>query len=162
MMDSWPIAQFLESTYPEPSLTLTSTLGTEIETQARAVAGPTYRASVMPREIKILHPRSQEYFRRNVEASLGHPLEDLLQGDREEKAWKAIDEGMRKLSGLMRTNKDDGPFVLGKTPSYTDFFVAGSLQCGRTVDEGVWERNVRYEGFREVYEACVPWMGKRD
>ncbi len=162
MLDSGPIAQFLETTYPEPSLPLTSTLGREIEAQARAVAGAAFRASVMPREIRILLPRSQAYFRRNVEVSLGHPLEDLLEGERENEAWKGVDEGMQAVSKLIMTNKDEGPFLLGAKPSYTDFFIAGSLQCARTVDEGVWERNVRYEGFKQVYEACVLWMGKKD
>jgi len=161
MMDSAPIAQFLESTYPDPPVPLTSELGREIEAKARSVAGTAFRTSVMPREIGILSPRAQEYFRRAREAELGHRLEDLLDPDKEEQSWNAVGEGMRAVSELMQTHKADGPFVLGARPSYTDFFIAGSLQCARVVDEGVFQRNIKYPGFEEIYKACLPYMEKK-
>ncbi|EXJ69249.1 uncharacterized protein A1O5_07285 [Cladophialophora psammophila CBS 110553] len=162
MMDSVPIAQFLESTYPDPPIPLTSELGSEIEAKARAVIGKVFYTSTMPREINILSPRSQEYFRRTREASLGHRLEDLLDPDKEDQSWDAVSDGMRAVGELMQTHKADGPFVLGARPSYTDFFIAGSLQCARVVDEDVFQRNVKYPGFREIYEACLPYMEKKD
>ncbi|OBT45497.1 hypothetical protein VE00_05080 [Pseudogymnoascus sp. WSF 3629] len=158
IMDSTPIAKFLEATYPTPPLPLTSELGRTIEVQARSVVGPTFRTSIVPREINILSPRSQEYFRRTREAALGRKLEDLLEA--EEESWKAVSEGMRKVGELMRTNAAEGPFVLGAQPSYTDFFIAGSLQSARVVDEGVFERHMKYAGYKEVYEACLPYMAK--
>ena len=159
-MDSDPIAQFLESTYPDPAVPLTSELGREIEAKARAVLGTAFRTSVMPREMEILSTRAQVYFRRTREASLGHRLQDLL--DKEEQTWNAVGDGMRAVSELMRTHKADGPFVLGARPSYTDFFIAGSLQCARVVDEGVFQRFIMYSGYEEVYEACLPYMEKTD
>lgn len=162
MMDSLPIAQFLESTYPDPPVPLTSELGREIEGKARAVVGTTFRASVMPREVGILSPRSQEYFRRRPEAALGHRLEDLLDPVKEEQAWSALDDDIRAVGGLMRTHKAEGSFVLGARPSYTDFFIAGSLQSARMVDEGVFQRIAKYPGYKEVYEACLPYMEKKD
>lgn len=157
-MDSTPIAQFLEATYPAPALPLTSELGRTIELRARSVIGPTFRASVLPREINILSPRSQEFFRRTREAALGHRLEDLLDG--EEKSWEAVSEPMREVGELMKTNAAEGPFVLGAKPSYTDFFIAGSLQSARVVDEAVFERHMKYAGYKEVYEACLSYMAK--
>lgn len=159
-MDSTPIVQFIESIYPDRPVPLTSELGREIEAKARAVIGPTFRNSVMPRELNILSPRSQEYFRRTREATLGHPLEDLL--DQEEDSWDSLADGIRAVGELMQTNKADGPFVLGAQPSYTDFFIAGSLQSARMVDEGVFQRNIKYPGYWEIYEACLPYMAKRD
>ncbi|RFU32969.1 hypothetical protein B7463_g3373, partial [Scytalidium lignicola] len=161
MMDSVPISQFLESTYPDPPVPLTSELGLEIETKARAVVGRVFRTSVMPREINILSPRSQEYFRRTCEALLGHRLEDLLDLEKEDQAWNAIGDGIRTVGELMLTHKADGPFVLGARPSYTDFFIAGSLQSARVVDEGVFQRNIKYPGYKEIYEACLPYMEKK-
>ncbi|KIW53851.1 hypothetical protein PV05_06262 [Exophiala xenobiotica] len=162
MMDSAPIAQFLESTYPDRAVPLKSELGSEIEAKARAVGGAAFRMSVMPREIGILSPRVQEYFRRTREASLGHRLEDLLDPDKEEQVWNAAADGMRAVSELMRTNKADGPFVLGARPSYTDFFITGSLQSARVIDEGVFQRNIKYPGYKGIYEACLPYMEKED
>jgi glutathione S-transferase len=162
MMDSVPIAQFLELTYPDPPVPLTSELGREIEAKARSVLGMAFRTSVMPREMGILSPRAQEYFRRTREALLGHRLEDLLDPDKEEQTWNAVGNGMRAVGELMRTHKADGPFVLGARPSYTDFFIAGSLQSARVVDEGVFQRNIKYPGYEEIYEACLPYMEKKD
>ena len=162
MMDSAPIAQFLESTYPDPPVPSTSELGREIEAKSRAVLGPAFRISVMPREIGILSPRSQEYFRRTANASLGHPFEDLLDPNKEEQCWNAVGDGMRGVGELMLKYKADGPFVLGAWPSYTDFFIAGSLQSARTVDEGVFQRIIKYPCYEGIYNACLPYMEKKD
>ncbi|CAI7672781.1 unnamed protein product [Penicillium crustosum] len=162
IMDSLPIAQFLESTYPDPPVPLASDLGREIETKARGVLGKAIYSSVMPREVRILSPRSQEYFRRTREAALGHRLEDLLDGDKEEQVWDGVGDAMGAIGELMRVNKADGPFVLGARPSYTDFFIAGSLQSVRVIDEGVFRRIVKYPGYGEVYEACLPYLERKD
>lgn len=162
MMDSTSIAKFLESTYPDPPVPLTSELGREIEAQARTVVGTTFAAYIMPREVNILSPRAQEYFRRTREALIGHRLEDLLDSGKEEQSWDALSDRIRTVGEIMRTNKADGPFVLGARPSYTDFFIAGSLQSAKMVDEGVFQRMIKYPGFRHIHEACVPYMEKRD
>ncbi|KAL6855809.1 hypothetical protein J3F83DRAFT_457787 [Trichoderma novae-zelandiae] len=160
MMDSKPIAEFLESTYTDPPVQLTTELGGEIELKLRTLVAPTLYRSITPREVGILSPRAQDYFRRSREARFGKKLEDLLAG--EEERWEAADADWRAIGELMRQNKDDGPFILGARPCYSDFFVAGSLQSVRTVDEGVFLRIVQYPGFKEVYEACLPYMEKRD
>lgn len=162
LMDSAPISQFLESTYPDPAVPLTSELGREVEATARASGGRAFGASVMPREIRILSPRSQEYFRRTREATIGRRLEDLLAPGKEDETWDALADGMRATSDLIQTNKADGPFVLGARPTYTDFFVAGALQCMRTVDEGVFQRYANYPGQMGIYNACLPYMEKNN
>ncbi|KAJ4258896.1 hypothetical protein NW762_007983 [Fusarium torreyae] len=162
IMDSKSIAEFLAKTYPEPPLPLTSELGSEIETKARSAMGPAFYFSVTPRELLILSPRSQEYFRSKSERRLGNKLESLLEGDKEEKAWEEVRDKMRGVGELMQTNKEDGPFILGARPSYTDFLISASLQSGRTIDEGIFQRCIEYPGFKEIYEACLPWMEKKD
>lgn len=161
-MDSPLIAEFLESTYPDPAVPLTLDLGAKIEIQARSVLGPVVRNSIMPREINILCPRAQEYFRRTREAALGQRLEKLLDEEKEEQSWKKVEDAMRGLGALMRTHQDQGPFILGAKPSYTDFFIAGSLESFRMVEENVFQRIVACPGYRDVYEACLPFMMKRD
>jgi glutathione S-transferase len=162
MMDSVPIAQFLESTYPDPPLPLASELGREIEAKARAAVGKVFGTSVMSREVKILSPRAEEYFSKSCEAKLGHRLEELLDADKEEQGWNAMADDIRAVGELMLTNKAEGPFVLGARPSATDFFIAGSLQTARVVDEGVFQRNIKYPGYGQIYEACLPYMEKKD
>ncbi|KAH7408725.1 hypothetical protein DE146DRAFT_606415 [Phaeosphaeria sp. MPI-PUGE-AT-0046c] len=162
LMDSVPIAMFLEKTYPEPPLQLRSELGRQIEEKGRAVIGPVFRISIVPREINILSPRSQEYFRGTREAVLGCKLEDLLSEDKEEKAWKQIEDEAKEVGRLLLTNEAAGPFVLGAQPSATDFFIAGSIRAAKTVDEGVFSRIAAYPGFSQVYEACLPYMERVD
>ncbi|CRG83090.1 hypothetical protein PISL3812_00438 [Talaromyces islandicus] len=162
LMESASIAEFLESTYPNPPVPLTSELGREIESQARAVVGTTFAISIIPREVNILSPRAQEYFRRTREALLGHRLEDMLDTAKEDQSWDALADEISAVGELMRTNNADGPFVLGAQPSYTDFFIAGSLQSSRMVDEDVFQRIFKYPGFRDIYEACVPYMERKD
>ncbi|KAH6610570.1 hypothetical protein Trco_000590 [Trichoderma cornu-damae] len=160
IMDSLPIAQFLESTYPDPPVPLTSELGDEIVLKSRSLVGPLIQKSLMLREVGILSPRSGEYFRRTREHRLGHRLEDLLDG--EEELWNAADDGRRVIGELMRASKADGPFLLGARPSYADFFIAASLQSARVIDEGVFRRTIKYPGYKEMYEACLPYMERKD
>ncbi|KAI7973276.1 hypothetical protein EIK77_004553 [Talaromyces pinophilus] len=161
-MDSAAIAQFLESTYPEPAVPLTSELGREIEAKSRSTVGRTLGGSIMPREINILSPRSQEYFRRTREASIGRRLEDVLDLAKEEQDWLAVDPELRAVGELMQTNKAEGPFVLGARPSYIDFFIAGALQSARMVHEDTFQRFAKYPGFKDIYEGCRPYMGRNN
>nr|OQO23264.1 hypothetical protein B0A51_08516 [Rachicladosporium sp. CCFEE 5018] len=163
IMDSDAISKFLEFTYPEPSLQLSSDLGTEIEAQGRAVLGPVLSIAVPPREIDHLSPRTAEYFRRTREARWGHTLESLIEGDNEEQAWTAAQEGMKEQDKLIKTNRAEGPFVLGAMPSYTDFFIAGVMESTRIVHEASFRRHMKeVEGTQAIYEACLPWMVQRD
>jgi glutathione S-transferase len=159
-MDSAIIAQFLETAYPDPPVPLTSDFGREIEAKARAAVGKAFRVSMMPREIRILSPRSQEYFRRTREALLGHQLEDLLDQNEETRIWNALEDNMRSVGELMQTHKEEGPFILGANPSDTDFFIVGSLQSARVVDEGIFERLTKFSGYKELYQACLPYLEK--
>ncbi len=159
VMDSVPIAQFIEAEHPDPPLAYHSDLA-RIEQKARAAAHVQI-ASVMPREIVMLSPRSQEYsprsqqyFRSTREASLGHRREDLLDG--EEGVWTAMRPQLQELSDLLEAG--DGPFILGQHPSNTDFFFAGVLQCAWVVHEPVFERYMQYSGFARVYNACTPLL----
>ncbi|UKZ80931.1 hypothetical protein TrVFT333_008696 [Trichoderma virens FT-333] len=144
----------------DPPVQLTSELGSEIELKIRSLVAPTFYRSAMPREVNILSPRAQEYFRSSREARFGKTLEELLEG--EEERWKAVDADRHAVGELMRTNKALGPFILGAQPSYSDFFIAGSLQSVKVIDEGVFQRSVQCPGYKDIYEACLPYMEKKD
>ncbi|PON25694.1 hypothetical protein TGAM01_v205579 [Trichoderma gamsii] len=160
VMDSPAVAKFIESTYPDPHVQLDSELGAKIMLKLRAELGPTVQKSIMPREALIFSPRAEAYFRRAREARIGRPLEELLEG--EDEAWEALEGDSQAIGALMRTNKADGPFILGARPSLTDFFVAGSMQTAKVIDEGVFQRILKLPGHLEIYEACQPFMQKKD
>lgn len=69
---------------------------------------------------------------------------------------------MGVVGELMRTHKAEGPFVLSSRPSHTDFLISGSLHSTRVADEGVFQMMIRYPGYGEVYEACLPCMEMKD
>ena len=164
MIESSRIAEFIEITYPNSPIKLKSDLGQSIEAETRKVmtSGPSLLGrSVIPREIKILSPRSQDFFRRTRETTYGQTLESLMH-ENEDESWAAVHDDLQALSDLIQTNKSDGPFILGANPSYSDFFIAGSLQSVRMIDEGVFQRFAKYSGFMAVYGACQPFMAKRD
>lgn len=170
-MDSTPISTFLEEMYPEPPLPLVTEVGTEIEKLARVTGGKVMRTSRLPRELSILSPgRVRDFFRKGREKALGCSLESLLDGDKEEKVWEGVGEGMEELSRLILKDKGEGegeggtegPFIFGEKPCYTDFLLAGSLQGARMVHEGTFERMVGFEGQRGVYRACEGWLGRDD
>ena len=155
-MDSVAITAFLQENYPEPPFILTSDLGQTIEKRSRGAIGKAFRVSIAPRELAILSPRSQEYFRKAREAELGHALEDLLVG--EDEVWASVAEEQQAVSDLIETNALNGPFVVGMIPSATDFFIAGALQSARIVEPDVLERILKFRGFAQIFEACQPWM----
>lgn len=155
-MDSDAIASFLNATYPDPELIIKSELGNDIATRVRRAFGPAFIISVTPREMGILSPYAQEYFRRTREGELGHPLEDMLSDNKEEEVWERQAMEMETASKLLL--KDQNQFILGAQPSYADFFITGSLQSARTVDEEIFERCMKYAGLQKVYNSCVPYM----
>ncbi|OQE12447.1 hypothetical protein PENVUL_c001G09942 [Penicillium vulpinum] len=114
-MDSLPIAQFLELTYSTPPVSLTSVLGHEIGTNARGVVGKAIYSSVISREVRILSLRSQEYFRRTQEASLGHLLEYLLGVGREERVWGEVRDVVG--AGVADTDAQGGQAVCAWCPA---------------------------------------------
>jgi len=162
MMDSAPISQFLESTYPDPPLPLTSDFGREIENKTFALLSPALYSLLTPRELAVLSPRSEEYFRRTREAFLGHRVEDLLNPEKEEELKKAVDEGIGTIGELLQTHRADGPFVLGARPTYTDFFIAGSLEFVKLLDHELFSGMVKHPGYGELYDACQQYMEQKD
>ena len=116
--------------------------------------------SISPREVNVLSPRSAEWYRKKSEAAFGQKLESIYEGDKEEKVWEATEADRMKVDELIRAN--GGPFILGKEPSYADFFIAGNMQTARVVEESVFERSYALPGFRGIYDACSPYMERRD
>ncbi|KAL2071996.1 hypothetical protein VTL71DRAFT_11339 [Oculimacula yallundae] len=162
ILESFPIAKFIEKTYPERPVQLTSDFGSEVHSKLDPTIHSIYNAVVLPLEIGVLTPDAEAFFRRTREKTRGYPLEDLLAPGKVEQAWKAADDELKAVSELLLTNKDKGPFVLGTEPSYIDFMVAGWLECFKVIDEESFQNVVKLAGFKQIYEACQPFMEKKD
>lgn len=158
------IAKFLEETYIKRPVSLDPSSDEEEQSHEDAQATAlVLRASLTPREVKILSPRAAEYFRSTREKTLGHSLEDLLPSpEKEDEAWAAVEDKVAANAEKTRKKNPNGPFAAGSTPGFEDFSSAGIMQCTRVIDEGLFMRLYRFPGYREVYDACEPWLRRQD
>lgn len=165
IMDSRNIADALEALKPEPSLRLDS--GYVERTQEAVLA--THKAlapNVMPRiPERLLNPRSAEYFAATRAKRFGMPLEQLatspLAG---KKAWENAKPSIDELVAILHEH-EDGPFVLGKTPSYADLILAGFWSFAKKLDKDgdLFERGMGIDGaIREHWEACQCYLERDD
>lgn len=154
------IERFLESRYPGRPVTLTSELGREIEAKANDSVIKAFGTSLMPRTLRILSPQSREFLRWRHSPVTKDRFEDLLGA--EEQVWSELEDGIHAVGELLQTHSADGKFVLGDSPSNTDFFIAGYLQSAKVIHEEVFNRIVAYPGYHDIYDACLPYMEKKD
>ncbi|KAF8798616.1 hypothetical protein BYT27DRAFT_7177613 [Phlegmacium glaucopus] len=131
LADSLLIAEYLEKTYPDtPSV---FPYQTESLQHAFQFAFWESLAPVRPFIITAIFPklgtrRSEEYYRRTREHFLGKPLEEVVPVGRERiEQWAKFQEGMNKVDECLAKTDPKGPFVMGDTISWADFFLSGYL-----------------------------------
>ncbi|KAJ7288485.1 hypothetical protein C8J57DRAFT_517851 [Mycena rebaudengoi] len=150
--DSYRIAEYLDSTYPDTPRLIpqgTHTLQTTFRyAYDRATEGPLIHY-IIPAIAAILLPRGEEYFVRTREAAFGKKLSDLVPtGEEHDVAWKKVEAGFEKVSGWYRI---DDPFVMGDVVSFADLVVAGELQwfCkGFGEESGKWKDMITWQDGR--------------
>jgi glutathione S-transferase len=128
IMDSLEIAPALEKLQPRPPLYLDSAYLQQVKDALPKVMNalaPIYVPSI---PAQVLNPPSTRYFQETREQKFGRPLQEL-RDDPEiggEKAWEAARPHLRKIGACLSENTD-GPWMLGREPSYADFVVVGYL-----------------------------------
>lgn len=164
IMDSRKIADALESMKPEPSLRLDSGYVDRVQTAVLDTMKP-LAPVIMPRIPEmVLNPSSAEYFRTTRAKRFGMPLEEFAKSEQSgEVAWKGAEPGLREIAKILREHAD-GPFVLGKEPSYADLVLAGLLVMAARVDQNdVFQRITGFDGvFAKHYEACQKFVDRDD
>ena len=128
LAESFLIAEYLEETYPTPSIFPQGTKSLQHAFQFSfeqifAQIRPFILPSIIP---KLVTQRSQEYFRRTKEISLGRPLVVPVGAERAEQ-WAKFRDGMNKIDGCFAKTDTKGLFVMGDTISWADFFISGYL-----------------------------------
>jgi glutathione S-transferase len=127
--DSWDIACYLESTYPDrPSLFGCAT------GEAHAIfvkfwcdqvlQGILFRI-ILPDLFARLHEDDRPYFRQTREARLGRTLEELAVPP------KAGVASLSDALGPLRATVKRQPFIGGASPSFADYIVFGAFQWAR-------------------------------
>ncbi|KAF8965876.1 hypothetical protein BDZ97DRAFT_1810125 [Flammula alnicola] len=127
LADSFLIAEYLEKTYPTPSLFPHNTLG--LQTPFNDTYGGQMDALwnfILPATCLVLNPPSEEYFRRTREKLFGTTLEDLVpKGENAVVEWAKYKDGLGKVDTWYA--KSGGPFLIGDAVSWADFVVAAYL-----------------------------------
>lgn len=162
-MDSQKIAEKIEVQYPEPSAHLASPVLAKL-------------FSVMPRLMTALQPvylvavpknllgdESLEYWHETRSEMVNMPLDQLDREKGGQQPWDAAKPILDEIEALLQENSD-GPFFLGKTPSYADFVWAGFLiffQRNQNI-EGVYKISGDSQLHKDLLEATAPWHKRND
>ncbi|KAG1849946.1 hypothetical protein DFJ58DRAFT_794525 [Suillus subalutaceus] len=123
--DSFAIAQYLDEQYPDTPKVLpngTAALVHVFQTAFyNAVKGTSLLAGF--RGAQKLNPESKEYYIRTCEERFGIPWEQFAMHEKREEQWDALRVAYNTMDGWYATSS--GQFILGDTPCFADFMVAG-------------------------------------
>ncbi|KAF8079137.1 hypothetical protein FPV67DRAFT_1467644 [Lyophyllum atratum] len=167
--DSIAIAEYLDKTYPDtPKLLPTGTVALQNAfTNAFFATGMPALQFAMPATHRILTSGSDAYFRLHREKAFGKTMETLTPtGPARDEEWAKVKAGLSTVDGWLQAAKAEGPYFGGKTPCFSDFFVAARLMWYRQIfgenspewtdiktwDEGRW---AAYVESLKPYETVV-------
>lgn len=129
--DSWKIAEYLESRYPERPSLFGGETGKRLawfvqQWTMTQVHAPLFR--MIAADIHaLLDPADQAYFRASREKRFGRRLEEL-QAERE-----ALLPGFRASLAPLRLTLEAQAFLGGDAPTYADYLVFAAFQWARMV-----------------------------
>lgn len=162
MMDSDAICRALEDAYPSPSLRMDDPVVSKVQDGVFKVIKALMPAIMPQIGFNVVTDKSRPYFFENREKRFGKSLKQVLEEDGGEKCWKVAEEGLREVAALLKEGSE-GPFFLGKEPSWADFVWASPLIFAGVADGGILKRCLGVdEVLKRQFEACKPWMEKDD
>ncbi|KAJ4137420.1 hypothetical protein NW768_003007 [Fusarium equiseti] len=163
IMDSAKILERIEKDYPEPSVHKDSPVLAKLFAIMPKIMGalqPVYFTHVPGR---ILSEKSQPYWYETRSKVAGQPLDELYQKKGGQSAWDNAKPHVQEVEALLKENSE-GPFFLGKTPSYADFVWGGFLifmQRNQVIDE-VYKISGDAQLHKDLLEATAPWHKRND
>ncbi|KJA29516.1 hypothetical protein HYPSUDRAFT_33009 [Hypholoma sublateritium FD-334 SS-4] len=153
--ESFAIAEYLEKTYPStPSLFPHGTIVFQelFNGAVPASALEPLGRFFVPEVYRVVNPASKEFIRRTREAAFGKALEDIAPtGDEAVAAWAKAEAGWGTIAAWYA--KSGGPFLLGPTVSWADFYVVCWLITARSAlgeEDQRWKNIASWHGGRFV------------
>ncbi len=129
--DSWEIARYLESAYPDRPVLFG---GPVCEAQALFVnfwceltLHPLVLRLIVLDIYAHIHEKDKAYFRQSREARFGRPLEQIPVPP--EQGIPALREAIAPLRATVQRQ----PYLGGETPRFVDYMVFAHFQCARVV-----------------------------
>lgn len=145
--DSWNIAEYLESAYPDAPSLFGGPAGLALSRFVNAVADRQLMATLAPvcaySVSQILDVDDAAHIRAGFEKGFGKPLEELHAG--REASTKAFRRALDPLRATLRTQA----FMGGAAPAYADYIMMSPLQ---------WARIVYAEPVLEAGDAVGAWF----
>ena len=145
--DSWNIAEYLESAYPDAPSLFGGPGGLALSRFVNAVADRQLMATLAPvcaySVSQILDADDAAHIRAGFEKGFGKPLEELHAG--REASTKAFRRALDPLRATLRTQA----FMGGAAPAYADYIMMSPLQ---------WARIVYAEPVLEAGDAVGAWF----
>ena len=145
--DSWNIAEYLESAYPDAPSLFGGPAGLALSRFVNAVADRQLMATLAPvcaySVSQILDADDAAHIRAGFEKGFGKPLEELHAG--REASTKAFRRALDPLRATLRTQA----FMGGAAPAYADYIMMSPLQ---------WARIVYAEPVLEAGDAVGAWF----
>ncbi|KAI7329894.1 hypothetical protein KC315_g5931 [Hortaea werneckii] len=159
VMDSQAIAEKLEILYPEPSFHLDTGLHDEAAAIIQELMWSLFPDLLHLLPKGILSERSAVYFAEDRKRRFGISLDDLAATKGGEVAWEAAQPSMAALKTFLTSKKkDEGPFIMGSTPSYGDLIIIALFQSLNVVKKESCARLVGYcSEFEKLHEAGNQW-----
>ena len=161
------IAEQVESVWPEPSLKLDTKLHEPVADAVMNVAKAIWADALLLCVRHCLTEKSAVWFSEDRDKHFGMSLEEFAANYGGEDAWKAAEALSGPLENLKdvltKQREDVGPFALGTRVSYGDFVAVSLFECFERMDEKTYERPVGFETcFKDLHEACQPWLQRAD
>ncbi|KAI3334115.1 putative glutathione S-transferase [Ustulina deusta] len=165
IMDSQVIAEELEKQHPSPSLHLDSPLYQKYMDQLSATFKALRPVFLLGVPNRLLKKVNHAYWHKTRSLYVDMPLEQYVQENSAEDAYKAASPHLRNMTALLKEN-DKGVFFLGDTISYVDFAHAGFLVMFRALGDDIFQPVLEATGDAEVHlkflEALKPWIERDD
>ena len=147
VVDSFAIAQYLDTTYPDRPTLFAGEGGRAtarfVEAFSQTVLHPAITRMILLDIHDRLGPEDRAYFRKSREAAFGKSLEDVAAAAPAERA--AFADKLNPLRYLLKKQ----PFIGGETPLFADYIVFGALQ---------WARIVSPQPLLEPDDAVSGWF----
>lgn len=131
--DSWEIAHYLESQYPNRPSLFRNAEGAAFARFMNRWVSTVMHGNVGGFVMKDIHdhldPKDQDYFRQSREQRFKRTLEEIQAG--REQRLEPFSASLTPLRDLL----DQSPFFAGDGPHYVDYLVFGALQWARTISQ---------------------------
>ncbi|KAG2147442.1 uncharacterized protein EDB93DRAFT_1085549 [Suillus bovinus] len=159
--DSFAIAQYLDEQYPDTPKVLPDNTAALVCAFLTAFHNVIKDIIVLGsfRGAQKLNPKSKEYYIRTRVERFGIPWEQFATPERREKQWNALRAACNTVDGWYATSSSQ--FILGDTPCFADFVVAGLCKWVQYCFENQeWEELKGWNGgrWRRLVEATDKYL----